>query len=170
MLRPSLLALVLAVAVAAPVQAASGGLEILPDPTRLLVLIVLFTVLIWPANVLLWQPVLRALDERSDQIQGSRERADKIAAEADVVLARYQEAVTHARTEAETERRGLLDQARSEQSGISAGARSAAEEEVSGARREIATALDEARGQLRGQAEELARTAAATVLGRELTS
>jgi len=170
MLRPSLLALILAVAVAAPVQAASGGLEILPDPTRLLILVVLFTLLIWPANALLWKPVLRALDERSDQIQGSRERADKVAAEADVVLARYQEAVTHARTEAESERRGLLDQARTDQNGITAGARTSAEEEVSAARREISNALDDARGQLRSQAEELARTAAATVLGRELSS
>lgn len=170
MLRPSLLALVLAVTVAAPVQAASGGLEIFPDPTRLLILVVLFTLLVWPANVLLWRPVLRALDERSDQIQGSRDRADKVAAEADTILARYQEAVTRARTEAQVEHRGLLDQARSEQSGITAEARGAAEAEVSGARREIASALDDARGQLRGQVEELARTAAAQVLGRELSS
>jgi F0F1-type ATP synthase membrane subunit b/b' len=168
-LRPSLLALILAVAFALPAQAASGGLEIFPDPTRLLVLLVLFTLLIWPANVLLWRPVLRTLDDRGDQIQGSRDRADRVAAEADVVLARYQEAVTAARTAAESERRGLLDQARVAQGQINAAARAAAEESVSGARRELAAALGEARGQLRGQAEDLARIAASRVLGRELS-
>ncbi|MGI9432762.1 MAG: ATP synthase F0 subunit B [Myxococcota bacterium] len=170
MLRPSLLALVLAVAFALPAQAASGGLEIFPDPYRLVLLIVLFTLLIWPANAVLWRPVLDALEERGNQIQGSRDRAEKIAAEADTVLAQYEEAVTRARTAAESERRGLLDQARSAQGDITATARTAAEEHISGARDEIGAALDEARGQLRGEAESLARAAASSVLGRELSS
>jgi len=170
MLRPSLLALVLAVAFALPAQAASGGLEIFPDPYRLVMLMVLFVLLIWPANALLWRPVLGALEKRGDQIQGSRDRADKIAAEADVVLARYEEAVTRARTAAESERRVLIDQARSAQGEITANARGAAEEKISGARQEIDAALDEARGQLRGQAESLAKAAASSVLGRELSS
>ena len=168
--RPSLFAFVFVLAFALPAHAASGGLSIFPDPARLLVLIVLFTLLIWPANKLLWQPVLRTLDERGEQIQGSRDRAEKVASEADTVLSRYEDAVTRARTEAEAERRGLLDEARAEQGRITTGARSSAEEEIASARDEISAALESARGQLRGEAEGLARTAAARVLGRELSS
>lgn len=170
MLRPSLLALILSVAFALPAQAESGGLEIFPDPYRLAILVVLFTLLVWPANVLLWRPVLRTLEERSDQIQGSRDRAEKVGVEADTVLTRYEAAVTRARTDAEAERRRLLDQARSAQSGITADARTSAEEQISAARQEITAALDEARGELRGQVEMLARIAASRVLGRELSS
>ena len=129
----------------------------------------LFTLLIWPTNQLLWKPLLRVLDDRREQIQGSQERADKIAGEADAVLARYEEAVTRARTEAEAVSRGLFDSARAEQGQITASARRAAEEHVSGARSEISKALDAARGQLRGQTEDLARAAASRVLGRDLS-
>ena len=47
--------------------------------------------------------------------------------------------------------------------------RAEAETRITGAREEVARMLDEARVELRGQAQELAREAASRVLGRPLT-
>ena len=46
--------------------------------------------------------------------------------------------------------------------------RAEAEREIDRARQEVATALESARASLRGQSQELARQAAASVLGRPL--
>ena len=157
----------LLLAIAGPAAAAGGTLEIFPD-SRVLVLIVLFVALVWPANKLLFEPMLGVMDERRQRIDGTRARAAEIGSEADTVLGRYESAVGEARGQAETLRRGALEQVRRESSEAGGTARSAAEVEVSRARGELASALGQARGELRTQAEGLARDAAAQVLGRSL--
>jgi len=159
-----------ALLLASPALAASGGLSIFPDfRTTLPILIALFLLLIWPANRVLWQPMLRVLDERSSRIEGARDEARSLGVEADEVLGRYEAAVGEARSEAETGRRGELDQARREQARIGNEARGEAEGEISRAREEVAAALENARSELRTQAESLAREAANRVLGRSLS-
>jgi F-type H+-transporting ATPase subunit b len=158
-----------ALASAPAAASAGGGLEIFPKLLPLLVLIALFTVLIWPANRLLWRPLLRVLDERRDRIAGARARAEKIAAEAQDVLASYQSAVERGRRAADAERARQLEEARGEHGRVTSAARSAAEEEVTAARVAVAAALERARGELRATAEDLGREAAARVLGRALS-
>jgi hypothetical protein len=58
----------LAGGLAASPASAAAGLEIFPQPIPLLGLIVLFTILILPANALLWQPLLRVLDQRRERL------------------------------------------------------------------------------------------------------
>ena len=73
-----------------------------------------------------------------------------------------------AREEAEGDRKAVLEQARREQAQLTGSVRSEAEVTINRAREEVAGALEDARSQLRQQAEELAQEAAARVLGRNL--
>ena len=144
------------------------GLVLVPELWRLVPLILLFALLIAPANALVLKPLLRVLDERDARIGGTRAKADRLEQEAAVILARYENAVREARDEGERTRRALLTEVRSEVQREVAAARSDAETRLEGARGEIAASLDASRGALRGQAQDLARQAASQVLGRAL--
>jgi F-type H+-transporting ATPase subunit b len=167
-LRPGRLAALLpALLLASRTAAASeGGIVLWPEPISLGVMIVLFAALLLPVNALLFRPLLRALDLRSDRIAGTRERAEKLGASADAVLARYEQAVGDVRAEAEQGRRDELASARSETATRMQQARREAEGEIERARREVAASLAEARARLRSEAEPLAREVASRVLGR----
>jgi F-type H+-transporting ATPase subunit b len=165
--RPPFLA-ALAVLLAASTAAASeGGIVLWPDWfTTLPVMVGLFALLIYPVQRFLFQPLLRVLDLRHDRTAGTRERAQKLAASADEILARYEQAVKDVRIEAEQARREQLAQARGETAARTTQARAEAEQEIERARREVGDALAEARARLRADAEPLAREAASRVLGR----
>ena len=161
----TILALAIGLLVALPVQAAGASLEIFPDG-RIFYLIVLFVLLVFPVNKLLFHPIFRVLDERDARIEGARKRAAQIGAEAEATLGRYRSAVRSAREEAESDRKQVLEEARREQAELTGSVRSEAEAEINRAREEVAGALDDARSRLREQAQELAREAATRVLGR----
>jgi F-type H+-transporting ATPase subunit b len=183
MLRQALLPCALALLAAVPAAAAGDSIEIFPDvpgswddvlspklfASPLVQLIALFALLIWPANQILWRPLLRVFEERAERIAGSRARAEKIAAEANDVLGSYEQAVERARRGADVDRSAILDGARKEQSQVTADARRAAEVEVSAARDAVDAALERARASLGSAADELGREAAAQVLGRPLS-
>lgn len=169
--RRRLLASALGVAAllaAAPARAAEGSIEIFPDPGLLVPLVALFAALVWPLSTVLWRPLLRVLDERRERIEGTRARAQKVAAEAEDVLGRYQHAVEQARRAAEGDRRGVIDGARQGQMEITGDARRSADAEVAAARARVASSVEQARSELERAAHELARDAAARVLGRPL--
>jgi F-type H+-transporting ATPase subunit b len=146
-----------------------GG-EILANPLRStwLQLVVVFVVIVFPLNALLFRPLLRTLELRGEKIEGARSRASALSKQADEVLGRYETRVGAARREAEGVRRHTLEAARSEQARLGADARRSAEREVAQARAGVASALDSARAALRGETERLAREVAAKVLGRPL--
>jgi F-type H+-transporting ATPase subunit b len=146
-----------------------GG-ELVANPLRStwLQLVILFVAIVFPLNALLFKPLLRALDQRGEKIEGARTRASAISRQADDVFGRYDNAVSAARHEAENVRRQALETARTEQSRMGTEARGSAEREVAQARAGVASALDSARSALRGETERLAREVAAKVLGRPL--
>ena len=154
--------------VAGEAAAAEGGLQLLPDLQLLGTLLVLFGLLIVPVNQVIFKPIFRALDDRADKISGTRARAERLERDAEAVLGRYQTTVREVREEAESARRARLEEARGETARTTAEARAAAESEIERARAELSAALEEARASLRGQSQELAREAAARVLGRAL--
>ncbi len=154
---------------APPAWASEGSLVLVPDPRILVLLLLLFMLLVPPVNALLLRPVFRVLDDREDRIAGTRQRADKVSADADEILARYEQAVRDVRDEAERDRKQRLLAARSETATQTAAARAAADQDSDRARREIAEALANARQSLRPHAELLAREAAARVIGRSLS-
>lgn len=154
---------------ASPAWASEGNLVLVPDPRMLGALLLLFVALVAPVNAMLLRPLLRVLDDREGRIAGTRQRADKVSADAEEILARYEEAVRDVREEAERDRKQRLLAARSETLTQTTAARSAAEQDMDRARREIGAALAEARQSLRPHAERLAREAAARVIGRPLS-
>jgi F-type H+-transporting ATPase subunit b len=146
--------------------AASDGLVLLPEPTRIVPLLVLFCLLVIPVNQLIFKPMFRVLDERAERIDGAKQRAERLEREADEVLARYERSVQEVREEAEVERRAHLDRARAESQDNTGAVRSEADQEIARARGALAESLESTRETLRAQARELAREAAARVLGR----
>jgi F-type H+-transporting ATPase subunit b len=165
----ALLALAL-IALPATALAEGGGhgLVLMPDPRMLVALMVLFVLLVAPANALVFKPLLRVLDEREARTAGTRAKAEKLEQEAAAILLRYETAVRDARDQGELSRRALLGEVRSEVQREVTGARRDAEGQLERARGEIDAALESARASLRGQAQELARQAASQVLGRAL--
>jgi F-type H+-transporting ATPase subunit b len=151
-----------------PARAAGGGIEIMPDPGKLLPLVALFVLMIVPVNRLIIRPLLAVLDEREQRIAGSRARASEIAKRADQVLAGYEGSVARAREEAEVERRGTLDQARAAQTARVSREREEAERTLERARAEVGAALAQARTRLHADAQQLAEQAAERLLGRSL--
>jgi len=166
----SAIAGLVAALVAHPAWAAEGGIEILPDWTGLLpILIAGFLLLIWPVNALIFTPLFRVLDEREQRIAGARERAGALGDQARGVLASYESALARARDESAGERRARLDAARAEEKAATLAARQDAERRIESARAQVEAALREARAGLRPRAEELAREAAERILGRSLS-
>jgi len=153
---------------AAPAHAASEGLNLMPEPTVLVVLLVLFTLLVPVLNALLFRPILRVLDEREQRIDGARRRADDLSRQAERTLQQYETAVREARASAEAERKQSLEHAQRQQAGVVADERSKAEQTLERTRSEVGSALDGARTELQSQARELAREVATRVLGRAL--
>jgi F-type H+-transporting ATPase subunit b len=148
---------------------ASEDLVLFPDWRMLGLLVAIFGLLVFPVNALIFKPIFRVLDERDAKIVGTREKAERMFADAEEVLSRYETSVREVRAEAEQARKQVLEAARSVGSANTAEARGEAEREVAGAREEVASALDAARSGLRAQAEGLARDVAAQALGRPLS-
>jgi len=167
--RSAIAGLVAALA-AHPAWGAEGGIEILPDWTGLLpILIAGFLLLIWPVNALIFTPLFRVLDERERRIAGARERAGALDEQSRGVLAGYENALARARDEIAGDRRSRLEAARAEEKAATLAARQDAEQRIEKARAEVEEALGEARAGLRPRAEDLAREAAERILGRSLS-
>jgi F-type H+-transporting ATPase subunit b len=150
--------------------ASEGALAIFPDWFGTMpLLVIFFFILVWPVNLLILKPIFRVLDAREEKITGTRKKADRLIAEADDVLQRYEQTVREVRQDAERDRKQTLEQARAEGAAMTTGVRNESKEEVARAREEVAAALDEARVQLRAQSEGLAREVAARALGRALS-
>jgi F0F1-type ATP synthase membrane subunit b/b' len=167
-MRASVGAALLVLATAQPALAAGGGIEIIPDPLKLVALILLFAAVVAPVNKLILQPMLGVLEERSERIDGTRDRAAAVAREADEVLGAYESGVARAREQAEAERRRIVDEARHAETRTLARERGDAEQQIEKARAEVDQALEQARAGLRSEARDLARQAAERVLGRSL--
>src|SRR5690606_37870075 len=110
--RRAQLPLVAGLLAATPAHAAEEGLQLVPEPQRLLFLFVLFIVLVPLLNALLFRPLLRVLEERSQRIEGARARAAQLSARAAELVAKHEEAVRQVREVAQRERAQAVEEAR----------------------------------------------------------
>jgi F-type H+-transporting ATPase subunit b len=159
-----------ACALFAGVAAASeGDLVLLPDFTgKLPILIVLFALLMFPVNALLFKPIFQVLDAREERTSGTRKRAEKVMKKAEETLADYERAVREVRAESEQARKREATAARQENSTVVDAARAESESNLERARTELAAALEQSRQTLNTKARGLADEAASRVLGRPL--
>lgn len=154
---------------AAPARAAEGGLQLVPELDRLVVLFVLFLILVPLLNALLFKPLLRVLEERAQRIEGARARAAELSARAAALVSQHDEAVQAVRLAANQERAKFVEDARQAHQTRIAQARAEAERRITQTRSEITAALESARRQLAEAAQPLAREVAERLLGRRLS-
>ena len=154
---------------AGPARAAEGGLQLVPEPERLIVLLVLFLLLVPLLNALLFKPLLGVLEERGRKIEGARARASELATRTAALVAQHDEAVQAVRQAAHHERAKFVDEARQGHQAAIGAARAEAERQLAATRTEIGAAVEAARAELRAAAEPLARQAAERLLGRTLS-
>ena len=149
---------------------AAEQLELAPDfVVTVPVLIIFFVMVTLIVNPLIFQPLMKVMDEREERIDGARRRADQVQQQAEEALGRYEESIRAAHDEATGERRRRLDAAREELVRLTNLAKEEAQREVTRAREELSASADEARNGLREAAGALATLAAERILGRSLT-
>lgn len=149
-------------------MAAEGGLELLPDPPILGLLMLFFAALVPLVNRLLLRPMLRVLDARSERTDGARRRASRLEEQVRDAVARYEQSILEVRQSADGSRRDVLEEARRRAAEETLAARSDAEIELGRVRRELEALVGRTRTGLRSQAQELGREAASRVLGRAI--
>lgn len=164
-----IVALAFALLATGEAQASGDQLVLVPEPAKLIALILLFTALVFPLNALIFQPIFRVMDAREEKTAGTRKRADQIVADADAMLERYEHSIREVRRDAEEARKQTLVHARTDGGAETSRARGHAESEVGRARAEITAALEEARATLKAQSAVLAREVAERALGRPLS-
>jgi F-type H+-transporting ATPase subunit b len=165
--RRTLIVALVSLAAALPAQAADQ-LNLTPDPWVTGALLIVFVAIIFPLDALIFQPLLRVMDEREERIDGARRRAASVEGQAQEALDRYEESIRTAHDEAAAERRRQLEVARGELQSVTRSAKDEAERDVARARDELEGSLGEARDTLRASADELASLAAERILGRSL--
>ena len=146
---------------------ASGDAIIDIDYTAL-VQLGLFLVLLIVGNAFLFQPYLRLRARRREGIQGAREQATKMTAEADARLADYETKLAAARTKAGDEQRKVRADAAAYERDTTDAARKASMKALEEAQAKVQSDTEAARAQLLPQANVLAKTMAARILGREV--
>lgn len=167
--RQGALALLAAFCLLAPGSAqAAAELVLVPDIPTLVGLVLFFIGLVVVSNALIFKPIFQALDDRTERVEGARQRAEELDHESDALLQRYDSSLREVRAEAESKRKNALGHAREQQLGLAEEARARAEERVEEARTQLQVALLSAREGLRESSREIARAVAARVIGREL--
>lgn len=152
----------------APAPAAAAGLNLNPDMQLLVTNVVVFSLLIWPTNKLLIQPLLGVIREREDRCFGTLQRAEALAAESADARTDLEERLSRMRGEAQVRRAELLGEADASERAMIEKARERAAESVDEVRRTVAMELDEARRALQADTRRIAEEAAAKILGRPL--
>jgi len=128
----------------------------------------LFFLLFLVANAFLFQPYLRLREKRREGIQGAREQATKMTAEADARLVDYETKLAAARSRAGEEQRKVRADAAQYERETTEAARATATKALDEAQAKVRKDTDAARAQLLPQAATLARAMASRILGREV--
>ncbi len=118
----------------------------------------------------LWKPYLRVRDERVTRVEGYRQEAARIDADAEARLARLDAELAEARRVGAGERATARAAALAHEHELLAQAQAAAQRAQAEARAQLAAALAAERATLHQKATEIGREAAKKILGREVSS
>lgn len=117
---------------------------------------------------LLFRPYLRMRDERTAGIEGARDEAARLSAEADARLAHYQGEIEAARARAQDDRRVMRNEAAGKQRELTERARAEAARVFDEAHKRVERETEAARQQLMPRAREVAEEIAGKLLGRKV--
>ncbi|HEU5057312.1 MAG TPA: ATP synthase F0 subunit B [Kofleriaceae bacterium] len=132
--------------------------------------LVLFFIVAVIGSRLLFRPYLRMRDERAAGIEGARDEATRLSAEADARLAHYDKEIAAARTRAQDERRVMRTEAATRQREATDKARADAARAYEEARNRVERETNMARQQLMPRASQVAQEIAGKLLGRGVES
>jgi F-type H+-transporting ATPase subunit b len=119
---------------------------------------------------LLWRPYLRVRAERVTRVDGYRQEAVRLEADAAERLARAEAALTQVRREGAGERAAARAEAQVREQTLLAAANADAQRTLAAARVRLEATVAGERGKLVAEAGEVARAAARKILGREVTT
>jgi F-type H+-transporting ATPase subunit b len=139
------------------------------DGTFFIQLGVLFVLMLLLTR-LLWKPYLKVRSERVSRVEGYREQAAKLEADAQQRLERAEGALAEARRVGAGERSVARAEAHAREQTLLAQAGAAAQKALAEARARIATTVAAERGKLEANALATAREAARKILGREVSA
>jgi F-type H+-transporting ATPase subunit b len=151
-----------------PIVSLAGGHPLIDIDGTVIVQFVLFLALFVVANRLLFQPYLRLRERRKAGIDGARDEAERMTAEADAKLADYEKQLAVARDRAHEQGRKIRAEATRHEREVTDQARAAAQKAIEDAQATVRRETEAARGQLLPQADALARSIASKLLGREV--
>ena len=128
----------------------------------------LFLLLFVVANKLLFKPYLQLRERRKAGIDGAREEAERMTAQADAKLADYEKQLASARNRANEEGRKVRAEASAHEKDVTDKARGEAQKAIDEAAAKMRQETEAARLQLLPQANTMARQIASKLLGREV--
>lgn len=155
--------------VVAPAPAfAAVGIKLVPEIEILALNFVVLLLLIYPVNRLLVQPLIAVLAERERRSAGASARTDELKQQTGQLQGTLSDRLAAARSAAQGRRVEILTRAQQEEREVLDAAREEARAEIEAVRSTIAEESETARSTLESGARELAREAAAGILGRAL--
>ena len=128
----------------------------------------IFLLLMLVLSKFLWKPYLRVRTERVARVEGYREEAAKLEADAQTRLARADAALAEARRVGAGERAVARAEAHTREQTLLAEATAAAQRKLADARGRLKAVVEGERKKLEADSSEVAMTAACKILGREV--
>ena len=148
---------------------ASGGEHPLIDlDTTIIIQFLIFGATFFVAGSMLFKPYLAMKDRRHAGMEGARDEAAKLVAEAEGKLVDYEEKLAAARGRAQDERRKIRGEAAKHHTEVTDAARAKATKAMEEANAKVASEAAKARGELMPKAEAMGREIAGQLLGREV--
>lgn len=147
---------------------ASSGYPLIDIDYTVFVQFGLFLLLFVVAKKLLFQPYLQLRERRKAGIDGAREEAERMTAQADAKLADYEKQLASARNRANEEGRKVRAEASTHEKQVTDQARAQAQKAIDEAAAKMRQETEAARLQLLPQANTMARQIASKLLGREV--
>jgi len=151
-----------------PIVSLAAGHPLIDIDLTAVVQFVLFLVLFAVANRFLFQPYLQLRERRRAGIEGAREEAERMTAEAEAKFASYEKQIAVARERAGEEGRKIRLEGIAHEREVTNAARAQAQAAIDEAQATMRRETEAARGQLLPQAEALSRAISAKLLGREV--
>jgi F-type H+-transporting ATPase subunit b len=146
----------------------AAGHPLMDIDLTVVVQFVLFLILFVVCNKFLFQPFLKLRQRRKDGIDGAREEATRMTAQADAKLADYEKQLAMARDRANEEGRKVRAEAAAHERETTDTARATSQQAIVEAQTKMKAETEAARAELMPQADVIARAIASKLLGREV--
>lgn len=150
------------------IPVAAGNVPLIDIDLTVVVQLVLFGVLFFAANKLLFQPYLKLREARIAGIDGARTEAERMSSSAEGKLADYESKLAAARAKAAEEQRKIRAEAAAHEREVTEKARATAQKSLDEASAAVRRETEAARAELGPQAQLIARRMAKQLLGREI--